>query len=140
MRVVLFGRTPCQGDWEIRPRVLREHLFYFLVAGRYVGVAGRRRVAMSPGSLLWLPPGMPHRFGLDRGADCPTLYHLRLRVSVGGEPIAPMRGPLVLARADPLAGPFAELFEEYEAAWPDAVLRFRARLFLLLSRLARLRD
>ncbi len=133
LRVTLFGRTRVQATWTIAERRLEEHLMYFVMSGGYVGRAGRSRLRQGPGSLLWVPPGVEHAFSLAPGQALPTLYHLRFRVMDGGVSTTPHRSPLVLRKADALARPFTELYEEHASGWPDRALRFRARLGLLVS-------
>ncbi len=136
VRVTLRGvdaRMAFPPDWDTGGRELREHLFYFVAAGRcrFEGRAGMR--LLGPGCLCWVMPGEPFRF----------------RAVGGGGRLIRCRATVLAGRARPrLVAPAVVVEEAWELVpWIQALAaeagrararaRGRARGRLVLAVLSR---
>jgi AraC-like DNA-binding protein len=137
--VRLHGHHHLTESWRIPPRELEEHLLYYLVRGSCVGTVAGRRVRASGGSLVWVTPGVPHRFRAEPGGVPLVLYNFRFRVLSAGRSAsferAWMRGSDE-ARLRPLAEQFRDDLVRGHQFGPR---RLAALVFLLWSELAAVR-
>src|SRR5690349_17790769 len=70
--------TPAQRSvFHSGERVLDIHLIWLVVKGEFPGMVDGREVALRPGSLLWIPPDIRHRFDVPAGVGT---FGLRLQL------------------------------------------------------------
>ncbi|MFE9650114.1 cupin domain-containing protein [Streptomyces sp. NPDC006365] len=106
-----YGTTPA--NWAVSfEHGLSEHLIHFVVAGRYEGVAGRRRIRAGPGTLVWIKPGVPFALRAT-GAGPLALYRLQLPSAPAEDP--PLGPVVVLPGAWELRAPLDLLTGTREA-------------------------
>lgn len=85
-RATFLGRWVLS-NWRIAPRVLDEHLFYWIVQGAADGRIGAEPQATSEhltaGACTWVMPGVPHAFQQAAGCRRLVLYNLRFGLTQG---------------------------------------------------------
>ncbi|GAA2104622.1 hypothetical protein GCM10009801_80370 [Streptomyces albiaxialis] len=131
-----YGTVPA--NWRVSfDRGIPDHLLHLVVAGRYEGVAGRQRIRVGPGTLMWLKPG--ETFTLRAADSRPlTLYRLQLPPAPAEDP--PLGPVVVLPGAWELRAPLDLLISEREAEQPFREVRTRAALELLFSSTLRIAE
>lgn len=139
---VIAGTVP--PGWTTQPRTPEnryEHhyLFYAGEAGLRVRLSGGERVD-GPGTLAWLPPGVPYSVGLESGARARMLLRLRFQVTQGAVHLRPWSAPCVLegfAAAPPL---LKDVQDELNLPGRFAGERFRSILLALSIEAFRAQD
>lgn len=76
----LFGFDAVSWDWAFRQRLLPDHLMYLVTDGSCAADIEGTPVELTPGSFLWMQPGMRHTFAVGASPQPLTLYFSRFRL------------------------------------------------------------
>lgn len=138
MDFTLFNYSGVSPDWKYRNRTLNDHLVYF-VTNRSFKATINHYIPLNPGegSLLWIPPHIPHTFSLNRRGDPLKLYHFRFTPTV---PFPSSTPCFFLRSAWHLREKIDQLYREYRQEQLFSRERIKALMFLILSDLWRERD
>lgn len=122
---VVLGRYALE-RWRIPPRVLRDHVLFWLAQGAIEGRVGGNALPGSAGrpgqagrweagTLLWLAPGVPHQFTMATGTRRIVIYNLRFQVLRNGVGLRLKPDLLEAARTVDLEALFASVQDEAQA-------------------------
>lgn len=98
--VVTQGSVGLRDHWTLGPRVIRDHLIYGLESGCVVGEIGGRRYELRPAGLLWVQPGVEHRFALAPGCTDGQVTYCRFYLGRGRRPLR-IAEDVILSDPDP---------------------------------------
>jgi len=134
--ITLGGHTIVANGWTTGQRSLpRDHVLYLPTHFSIGGQVDGHLLTAEPGSLLWIPPGVPHHLRPANPQQCFEVWWLRLRITHGRRPV---RGPRAVVEenawdAVPLLRQLvAEIHPVGDDPWRDQ--RVRALLVLLGAR------
>ena len=134
--IPLGGHTTVARDWTTGQRTLsRDHALYLPTRFSIGGQVGGHFLTAEPGSLLWIPPGLPHHLRPANPGQPFEVWWLRLRITQGRRPVP---GPRAIVEenawdAIPLLRQLVgEMHPSGVDSWRDE--RVRALLVLLGAR------
>ena len=80
LTVTTSGRHPCGAEWVVGPRVIRDHLLYYVVGpGALRLQSGAQELLLPAETFFWLQPGVPHLFALALTAGAPAFEGVPVR-------------------------------------------------------------
>jgi hypothetical protein len=129
----LTGHQELNSSYGIAPRILNDHLIYFINEGVIEGVISGIKTFLKPGMIMWLAPGVENTFKLAPGSNGQAnLYHFRFQLSnrniTGIE-----KGYFLNEGMHDLEGLISMYYNEAMGMRPDRTHRMRNILSLILS-------
>jgi len=81
--MVTHGRTLCPPGWVLGPRIIQDHLIYYLEKGVFESRLNGKRVRIEKERLFWMQPGVEHLFRVE--GSSPEVRVLYFRFFIGKE-------------------------------------------------------
>lgn len=136
----LSGELRVAPDWAAPPRSLPMHLLYFVTEHAFAGQIAGQPIRVEAGSLLWVMPGVPHAFWIDRGEPEFSVRYFRVGLSHEQAPLRLSDDFLLVNEAWEAGQVVQHIVDEVPSNLPFADQRLRAMLTILFSSAVRLRD
>ncbi len=124
--------------WDTEWRRLEDHLVYLVLGDACLLHLAEDTQRLEPGTWLCCPPGVGFRLTLADEGGTALIERFRLRLRRDGATLSLGPTPLVIPQAWALGAAMTAVVQEAESTAPDAPLRLRAHMLLLLSEALRL--
>ena len=132
LTVVASGRQRCGREWVVGPRVIREHLMYYVVGPGVVRLqSAEKELLLPPETFFWLQPGVSHKYVLADATQPAEVVFLRFFLGCRQRPLR-LQVPWVQQALVP------ELGRRLEELLPEHLPAGEWRLFVLRCQLGAL--
>jgi AraC-like DNA-binding protein len=134
LTVTVSGRHQCGAEWVVGPRVIREHLMYYVVGPGTIRLqSGAKEFFLQPETFFWLQPGVPHTFTVADGALPAEVVFFRFFLGARNKPLR-LRASWVQRSLEPELGARLEaLLPEHLPDGETRPLTLRYQLGALLA-------
>jgi AraC-like DNA-binding protein len=128
-RCTMVGNGRCLSgrDWTLGPRAIPDHLIHYIESGGYLYQLGKKTFELKPKQLLWIQPGVQHRFFQNPKED--KTANLFIRFYLGKKTPLRLKTDYLLCNDDAhYYGILTEMLPEYRVPGPSEAYRLRALL------------
>lgn len=134
------GHLTVDHDWQVGPRRLDDHLIYLVLDEAAAGHVAGQPLRLEPHNLIWLSPGIAHRFELADRARPMTLYHLRFRLTVDDADLLVAPRWSIIEDGREVRHEIDAIVHELRGDLPHGLTRCRGLLAAMTATLFRLRQ
>ncbi|GEM_PF-2097558 len=136
LRILRCHRHRAGRSWRIRPRVIQEHIFYYILRGQVDVLIGERSTSWSAGQAAWVGPGIPQQANWNPEEPL-EFFVLKFRLEdAQGRVLSAPLPPGVVDAPGTLLHALDELSDLLTLEGPLQQLRLRAQMLNLLAMFA----
>jgi AraC-like DNA-binding protein len=100
LEVITSGRQRCGREWIVGPRVIPQHLMYYVSGGTVICQMKTGQIALPSETFFWLQPGEQHRFQLHSESQPAEVVFFRFLLALNANPVR-LKEPSLGASQEP---------------------------------------